>query len=123
MSSPTSRSLAECKKRGLYAESVERFNRFSNTRRDYAGVIDIIGIDETVTIGIQACAGASHSARKAKALSEPRLLKWLNGPSRTFWIWSWSKKGKAGKRKLWMLREEQISIDSIAREAAERSAA
>jgi hypothetical protein len=108
MSSPTQRTLAECKKRGWTAGIVERRIPYRPISIDLFGCIDIVAITSTGIMGIQACAGASHAARRTKALAEPRLATWLGAGAR-FAVWSWSKRGERGKRKLWALREEEIS--------------
>ena len=126
---PTQRTLAECKRRGWIAQVVEKWNPHARVRQDLFGCIDIVacvpvsypskkhpleGIDVFIPteqpsyiLGIQACAGSSHAARKTKALAEPRLRAWLGAGAR-FEVWSWSKRGPRGKRKTWQLREEAL---------------
>lgn len=58
-------------------------------------------------IGIQATSGTNHSARVSKALAEPRLNAWLNAGAK-FAVWSWAKQGARGKRKRWLLREQDV---------------
>jgi hypothetical protein len=108
MSSPTQRTLAECKKRGWVAAIVEKWNPHARIRQDLFGVIDILAITPSGILGIQACAGSSHSARAEKCRAEPRVSAWL-GAGASLAVWSWSKRGARGKRKLWALREESIS--------------
>jgi hypothetical protein len=109
VTSPTARSLAECKKRQWPAQVVERFNTWSKKRIDLFGVIDIVAITPSGILGIQATSGSNHSARVAKALEEPRLRAWLAAGGK-FAVWSWAKKGEREKRKLWTLREEEAVI-------------
>lgn len=114
--SPTQRSLAFCRRRGMTAQVVERWNPYARVRHDLFGCIDIVacvapgfappGIRNGI-LGIQACAAASHAARRAKAMAEPRLRQWLDAGGQ-FEIWSWGKKGARGKRKLWELRREAL---------------
>jgi hypothetical protein len=99
--------LAECRKRGWIAQVVER--------RILFGCIDIIALvppshhllSNGQIIGIQATSGTNHAARITKSRAEPRLAAWL-GAGATFAVWSWSKKGPRGKRKVWMLRETRV---------------
>lgn len=108
--SPTARSLAECKRRGWLAQNVERFNTFTKRRHDLFGCIDIVAVDGTSIIGIQATSGqtgGNHSARVAKILAEPRIAKWIESGGRMA-VWSWAKRGTRGKQKRWALREEWI---------------
>lgn len=131
MGSPTSRSLDELRRRGYAAGVVERHNTFSRKKNDLLGCIDLVavypgdplvmaealrlGVPEQAgtgggTLGVQACAGASHAARRTKALGQWGLLAWLLTGNR-FEVWSWAKRGKAGKRKLWVLRADEVKLD------------
>jgi hypothetical protein len=110
MSSPTQRTLAELKACGWQAQVVEYWHAFAKRRIDLFGCLDIIACDPAGGIvGIQACAGASHAARRTKMLAEPRLRKWLDAGGKAE-IWSWSKCGARGKRKTWTLRREPITV-------------
>jgi hypothetical protein len=124
--SPTARTLAECRKRGWIAQNVEQFVRFPppGHRLDLFGVIDIVAITPATfdvvlihgqqprlighgqTIGIQATASAAHHAhRRDKILAEPRAKAWVEAGNRLE-LWSWSKRGDRGKQKRWTLRVE-----------------
>lgn len=107
--SPTARSLAECRKRGYTAQVVEHWNQFSRRRIDLFGVIDIIALTEWGILAIQACAGSSHANRMAKIKAEPRTSAWLKAGGMLS-VWSWSKRGGAGKRKTWTLRTEEVVL-------------
>lgn len=115
--SPTARTLAECRKRGWVAQNVEQFVRFPppGHRLDLFGVIDIVAVVPVAavaaaclkrTIGIQATASAAHHAhRRDKILAEPRAREWVDAGN-GLELWSWSQRGAKGKRKLWQLRVE-----------------
>lgn len=107
-SSPTQRSLAELRKRGWLAQVVEKWIPQVKRRIDLFGIGDILALDGLPgSLMIQASSASGHSARVKKALAEPKLLQWLQAGNR-FAVWTWGKKGAAGKRKLWTLREEYI---------------
>ena len=109
MTSPTQRTLARLREDGWTAQVVERWNPHARIRQDLFGVIDIVAIKPGLPIlGIQACAGASHAARRTKALAEPRLLTWLAAGGK-FEVWSWAKRGPRGERKVWTLRRDEVS--------------
>lgn len=126
--SPNARTLAECRKRGWIAQTVERpWNPHTKVTLDLFGVIDIVAIeppnDEILggprIIGIQACSGgrsgadgrgSDHAARRAKILAEPRAKQWVEAGGRLE-LWSWSKRGAAGSRKLWTLRVEVFTVE------------
>ena len=121
--SPTARTLAECRKRGWPAGVVEKFVRFPPPGHhvDLFGVLDIVAIvtmvhdayqfgDEpprrgAATIGIQACAGADVGRRRKKILAEPRARQWVEAGNRLE-LWSWALQGARGKQKRWLLRVE-----------------
>ncbi len=113
MSSPTQRTLAHLRKRGHDAAIVEKWNPHAKVRQDLFGCIDLLVMDSLPgALGIQACAGASHAARRTKALAEPRLKRWLERGER-FEVWSWSKRGPRGKRKLWQLRRDEVTLADL----------
>lgn len=116
MTSPTQRTLAECRKRGWTAAVVEKWNPHAMIRQDLFGCIDIVALCQFpdyqyATLGIQACAGGDSAKRVKKAMEEPRLVQWLMCNNR-FAVWSWRKAGPRGKRKLWTLRIVEIFFDS-----------
>jgi hypothetical protein len=111
--SPTKRALAECKKRGWIAQVVERWNQYAKVRQDLFGVIDIVALvppseaEPGYILGIQACAGPSHAARRTKIAEEPRTAKWKEAGGKIA-VWSFAQRGERGARKLWTLREEAV---------------
>jgi hypothetical protein len=108
--SPTARSLAECRKRGWVAQVVERYNPHAHVLQDLFGCIDIVAITDKGIMAIQATGGDGgvHAARVAKVLAEPRAKKWIDAGGR-FEVWSWAMRGAAGTRKMWTLRVEDIA--------------
>jgi len=111
--SPTQRTLTKLRADGLLAAVVEKWNAHAGVRQDLFGVIDILAISGASTIGIQACAGASHADRRKKCVKSEKLVKWLQSSHRHFEIWSWSQKGPRGKRKLWTARIEPITLEDM----------
>ena len=105
--SPTARTLRECRRRGWIAQVVEQTVPKTFIKRDFLGVIDVIAITPDGILGIQCTSGTNHAARVSKALEEPRLIAWLKAGGK-FAVWSWSKTGARGQRKLWTLREEEL---------------
>ncbi|MCA1833025.1 MAG: hypothetical protein ABR520_11185 [Mycobacteriales bacterium] len=138
--SPTSRTLAECRKRGWIAQVVEQhlpFPKPFGTKRDLFGVIDIVAIcpgcpsdfsdapfiGRPSIVAIQATSaltGGNHAARRAKILAEPRAKAWVEAGGRLE-LWSWSKRGDRGKAKRWTLRVEAFTAESWSGAAAEVS--
>lgn len=115
--SPTARCLAELRELGFTAQVVERWSVYARKTIDLFGCIDIVAARAGSGIyGIQACAGASHAARRTKSIDEPRLRAWLESGGR-FEIWSWTKAGKKDTRKLWTLRREEVTLADIGADA------
>ena len=109
--SPSARALAECRKRDWPCGIVERYCSFTKRRHDLFGCIDLVALDDKMgALGIQVTSGANHAKRVQKTLEEPRILRWLQKGNR-FEVWSYAKRGAAGKRKLWQLRIEAVTED------------
>ncbi len=90
--------------------SDERPPSIVRARRAHAELCEqyLIAISDGI-LGIQACAGSSHAARRDKILAEPRMLQWLQAGGRLE-LWSWSKRGPRGARKSWTLRAEDFQV-------------
>lgn len=106
----TQMTLKHLRKLGCTVDVVERVVPYSFIRKDLFGIIDIIAIRSGVILGVQSTSGSCHTKRIQKALAEPRLLEWLRAGGK-FEVWSWKKKGKRSKRKLWKLRVQRIRIN------------
>lgn len=111
---PTARTLERLRLNGHTAQVVERWQIIpkhpgGGVRQDLFGCIDVLAIISNQIVGIQCGAASGHAAHKKKCLAEPRLAEWLQTGAR-FLIHSWSKMGAAKKRKLWTLREEELTL-------------
>ena len=115
MTSPTQRTLAECRKRGWHVQVVERWNQYARIRQDLFGVIDLVAIvPGRGILGIQATDATSHSKRVAKVLEEPRAIAWVKAGG-LLQVWSWSKRREPGKkREQWTLRAEELVVKARA---------
>ena len=119
MGSPTSRSLKYLRDMGYEAQVVEKYSAFSHKYTDLFGIIDIVAVrppDKSPhrkgeIAGIQTTSAGHIAARIKKAQEEPRLVTWLLAGG-TFYVHGWSKKGKKGARKLWMVSTRQLALDS-----------
>lgn len=114
MTSPTARTLAELRKQGYVAQVVEKFNQYSRTRLDLFGGIDVLGIREGETLGVQATVASQVSVRLAKLRAEPRLAVWLAAGNR-LQVWGWAKckvrlKTKTAVR--WCCRVEDVAVEA-----------
>lgn len=97
---------------GWHVANVEKWVPGANIRRDAFGCFDLIvvprqGVVVGPIVGVQACAGSSHAIRAAKVKAAPVLKDWTAAGGHAE-VWSWSKRGAQGKRKLWTLRTESI---------------
>ena len=109
MNSPTSRTLEALRLWGATAQVVERWNPHSKTRLDLFGFADVLAMLGDNLIAVQATSGPHHANRKEKILAEPRAARWLRCGN-LIELWSWSKQGARGKRKLWTARKEEITL-------------
>lgn len=97
---PTARTLRWLRKQGYTAGVVEKWIPQTRRRVDLFGFIDLIAIKEGETVGVQATSTSNMAARFAKMRELEAMPLWLQAGNK-LWIVGWSKKGKAGKRKLW----------------------
>lgn len=113
--SPTSLTLKECRKREWRAAVVERRMPHSYVTKDLFGFGDILALDtEWGTLMIQTTTTEHAPNRVQKILGECReaATDWLAHGNR-IQVWGWAKRGPAGKRKLWTLKEYQITEDML----------
>jgi hypothetical protein len=110
--SPTQRTLAALRADGWLAEVVERYNRFSRTRHDLFGGIDIVAIKHQITLGVQCTSGANHAARVTKLAALPEMALWLASDHRQLQVWSWSKHKvkRGGKQVRWTARVARLVL-------------
>lgn len=101
---PTQRTLAELRKRGLMAAVVERWNAHARIRQDLFGVLDVVAVGDGGTVGVQATSGSNVSSRVAK-LTESDALPLLREAGWTILVHGWRKNAKGR----WVLREVDLS--------------
>lgn len=107
--SPTQRSLKLLRGEGYVAQVVEHFNIFAHIRQDLWGFIDILAMKagEQGLLGVQTTSSSNSAARVTKIKGIPEHKLWLASGNRIC-VHGWSKKGKAGKRKLWQVSTTRI---------------
>lgn len=101
---PLQRTKAKLEEAKFSVWIVEKWVSFPppGHRVDMFNLIDAVAVREDIrgVLGVQACASSGRSAHRKKALANPYIRGWLLSGN-AFEIWSWSKRGEAGKRKLW----------------------
>jgi len=122
--SPMQRSLKHLRDAGWTCAIVEHWNLHAKIRQDLFGFGDILacepGTDEAAsriynTFGgsgialVQTTTQANAAARLAKIIAEPRAKTWLLVGGRIF-LHGWRKIGPRGKRKLWDLKEREVTL-------------
>jgi len=116
ITSPTQLSLKKLRKSGYMCAIVEKYNHFVKIRQDLFGFIDILAVhpNKKEILGIQACTdtGGHMSKHKMKVKNNKKLNIWLKSGG-MFEIWAWAKKGKKGKRKLWVLRTAKLKVKNV----------
>jgi hypothetical protein len=117
---PTSRTLKLLRDEGKIAEVTEVWNCFTHKRKDFLNFVDIIALDvvNKITWGIQCTSTGNVNARIKKICNECKenALAWLMTGNKIEVI-GWSKKGKAGKRKLWQVVRKVITIEELSNDS------
>ena len=111
--SPTQRTLALYREKGYSIEVVERWIMGGFVRKDYLGIIDMIAINATETIGVQSC-GQAWSAHIKKITEEGAASArlWLSCPGRRLILVGWRKLKikRGGKAVHFVPREREFSL-------------
>ena len=113
-SKPTQRSLEYLRKERYTVAIVEKYNSFTHTRNDLFGWIDICAIhpDHVGVLGIQTTSTSNLSGRIKKATALDSFKIWLQAGNRAKFM-GWAKRGAKGKRKLWTLKEQEITLKDL----------
>jgi hypothetical protein len=108
--SPTARTLAELRKQGWKAQVVEKWIPQTRTRSDLFGIIDILAIRGTETLGVQATSVGNQTARMKKLENSEGARWWLDGGSRRLEVWGWGKKlvKRGGKAVRWTVTIREV---------------
>lgn len=120
-SSPTQRSLALLRRRGLVCAVTEHWNPHvgpHGIRQDLYGWIDLLALDPTTgeLIAVQTTSGSNVSKRLDKIRAWPHLEAWLLRHRAV--VHGWAKRGERGKRKLWDCREVPVTARPVPSESA-----
>jgi hypothetical protein len=112
MTSPTARTLAELRRNGYVAGVVETWVPVANVRRDFLGIIDVIGVQAGLPVlGVQCTSASNVSARLKKAKALPGLRAWLAAGC-LFQVWGWyQREGKWRLRKVALQGEDLLPVD------------
>ena len=94
--SPVQRTLKYLRDHGYTAEKTEHFNFYAKKRQDLFGFIDVLAVKDEHLLALQVSDGAHHAGHTSaiKALPVARQLVFHMDVE----IWSWSKRGRRGKR-------------------------
>jgi len=111
--SPTQRTLALYREKGYSIEIVERWIMGGFVRKDYLGIIDMIAINETDTIGVQSCgqAWSAHVKKITEECADSSRL-WLSCPGRRLVLIGWRKMKvkRGGKAVHFVPREREFYL-------------
>lgn len=123
--SPTERTQAYLRRRGYKVANCEKKAPITPAgfkgplvTQDLFKMIDTLALPPASLgllrmVGIQTTVGASHASHRDKIRANPVAKVWLRYAQLE--IWSWSKRGPRGKRKLWTLRREVFMLDKCNR--------
>lgn len=121
---PTQRTLAELKRRGLRCAIVEKWNAFiprpgggMGIRQDMFGIIDIIALDfDRGVVGVQST-GQDFAGHHRKLTHEKARYcrDWLRTPGTHLELWGWRKLKKVRGKKavVWKPRIRIYTLDDF----------
>jgi hypothetical protein len=128
--SPTARTRTFLKANGIGSGIVEKWIPQTKRRQDLLGWIDVVAVVPIGAplytngcdplphgiYGIQTTSGPNAASRVAKLLElkpehRDALMAWLE--TGCLEVWSWSKRGAAGKRKLWTLKRRTVTLSDF----------
>jgi len=120
MGSPTTRTMDMMRKDGYLIGVVERFigNGRFGFRKDFLGFIDLIAINvkKKQTVGVQTTSGSNFSSHVRKILDNEDIRlnaqAWLESGNE-IQLHGWRKTGKAGKRKKWDCRVQNLTLEDV----------
>lgn len=109
MTSTIAQSQKHLRELGYIVAKTEWWNHYAKVRQDLFGLIDTLAAHpEQINslLAVQSTDGAHLAAHRKKILGSqvaPVLMRHM-----LLEIWSWSKMGARGKRKLWTLHRERF---------------
>lgn len=115
--SPTKRSLALLRRRGLVCAVTEKWNPHARLRQDLYGWIDLLALDPATgeLIAVQTTSGSNVSKRIDKIRAWPHLAAWLIRHRAV--VHGWAKRGARGKPKRWDCREVELTAHPVPSES------
>ena len=123
--SPAQRTMRALRDKGGICAMVEHYNPHvgeHGIRQDLFGIIDVLVLDPSDTLGIQCC-GTDFKAHVEKLTVEKaqESLDWLSSPHRKLQIWGWRKVKlkRGGKAERWSPRIMYVTIEDITGGATE----
>lgn len=131
--SPTQRTLAALRDRGILCDIVERYIRWAvrppvagqpqgppGIRKDFLGFGDILGVEpgHQGAIAIQSCGGSGYAAHLTHMLDSEcteNVLAWLKAGNRLeLWAWRKVKLVRGGKAMRWAPKVTPITLADFA---------
>ena len=112
--SSVQRTLKVLRSLGYVCAVCEKWNPHVKIRQDLFGFIDIICLQPNVlgVLAIQVTTHSNISSHRHKLASNKNIRMWLLTGNKVDII-SWGKQGSRGKRKVWKMKRESISLEDI----------
>ena len=116
--SPASRSKQALQDAGYFVAVAEHWNHHAGIRQDLGGFMDLLAwtcLGSNYTgfyrriAAIQVTSSPNLAARRTKILALPQARLWLEAGGR-IQLHGWAKQGPRGKRKVWTLRVEELTL-------------
>lgn len=99
------------------ATKIEKYNRLGE-KKDMFGFVDYVVISPfDGVMAVQLTSASGRAEHRRKILRNDNAARWVNFDK--IWLWTWRKSPqvRGGKRKVWKLTEEEITLDMF-KEAA-----
>ena len=93
--------MDELRKRGYTVGRVEQWipAPHGGFRKDLFGIIDMLAINENITLGVQVCGTASSEhVDTLKTEGEKSVRAWLQSPHRHLELWGWRPLKRNGRK-------------------------
>ena len=118
---PTARTLDWLREQGYRAGIVERWNPHGGVRIDLFGCLDVVAVNDTTTVGVQATSAGHVSDRVTKIRGEARdgALAWLMSPHRELWVVGWRKYAKPEDGRWWRPVVREVTLEDLGGEDEE----
>lgn len=89
--SPTERTMVYLRKFWSIVEKTEHWNQYSRRRNDLFGFIDVLAMENSAMLAVQATSTSNMGARVKKILASDKAWHWIQDYNRRIVVMGWKK--------------------------------